>query len=463
MSALQATLQLQLDCSVGPNNVPQSSSDWLASLGLQQYSAAFFAAGYGDTDTLSGLSRKHINEMALFQKGGIPSAHIKLLLEASKQFQSRQLGQPHQLQSLQQPPSGHPLQPPASSLGHVHQHAAVGTSVQTQPASQSPALSRLHQVRLDNTASSCTSASSFDSGYDTEDLSAQASLDSTTDLLHPGDAPTALVPPINYAATSQQQSRTAQASAARDGPSQQHLQQLYSEMQEDYQRLQQLHPAPKRFLAADRSSTSNSAHVNSSQSKLQQLPPASSKFEAANRSAAPESFPVSSNQGKLLQPGVQAQGLPTSKRQGPFTGQPGTNAKAASKSGEAIPAVSEGAVGTARRQDAAVQGPSLDTRGGRAPAAAQAEPDQGRSKAETSEKRAAPASSAAEVVQQMWKRRLKQPGEPFVHVYTNFHTLSKVLHTNAGLDNTSRTHTRCPCSHMQHTFVELLSVSTHAL
>lgn len=433
MSALQAdmeTLQLQLVCFVGPNIVPQSSSDWLASLGLQQYSAAFFAAGYGDTDTLSGLSRKHINEIALFQKGGIPSAHIKLLLEASKQFQSRQLGQPHQLQSLQQPPSAHPLQPPASSLRHVHQHVAVGTSVQTQPASQSPALSRLHQARLDNTASSYTSASSFDSGYDTEGLSAQASLDSTTDLLHPIDAPTALVAPGNTAAISQQQPRTAQDSAGRDGPSQQHLQQLYSEMQEDYQRLQQLHPASKRFPAADRSS-------------------------------APDSAPANNNQGKLLQPGIQVKGLPFSKKQGLFTGQSGTNAKAASKRGEASPAVSEGAVGTANRQDAVVQRPSMQKRR-EEPPAGQAGPDRGRSKAETSEKRAAPASSAAEVVQQMRKRRLKQPGEPFVHVYTNFHTLSKVLPTYGAFDDTSCIHTRRPCSHMQQTFVELLSVSTHA-
>lgn len=317
---LHVILQLHVDHWVAvPLNLPPSSSDWLAQIGLQQYSAAFYAAGYGDTDTLAGLSRKHINEISLFQKGGIPSPHIKLLLDASKQFCHGYHSSSQQSQLVQQNSSAKPAQP-------------LGThgNVQYQPALQTPATGRLHGTELADTVSSYTSAGSFDSGYDTEDTATQSSLYSTAQLAQ------STTSGLEASTNTRDQSLVARRSTAGNGPSQQHLQQLYAEVQEDYKRLQQLHPASGRLRADIRSPAP---------------PPKRSGLSHAGH--------------------LQSAVLVKHAKKGPVQ---------AASSGHVSKAVGEG--------------------------------------------------SAAQMVKQMRKSKSAQRDEPFVHVYTNFHTLSKVVQSN---------------------------------
>ena len=398
------SLELNKCRVAGPHELPLSSSEWLTALGLQQYSAAFFAAGYGDIDTLSGLSRKHVNEIALFQKGGIPSAHIKLLLEASKQFSSRQLA--HSQQPLSAPPSSVLKdQSAVATQSQVYVHAAPTHSNLHQPDLQSSSVGRLHQARLANTASSYTSATSFDSGYDTDDASAQNSLDSTSELLTSIDKHTSTGPSLNATAASQASSQTVHSSAAKeDGPSQQQLQKLYNAMQDDYKRLQQLHPASGRLHAGKQP-------VSSVKSRAEKDIPSNASQLSSAATAQPTMVHMHLTP---KQQGVQASMTAPQQRQSHQ--QQVSNVREQQHSTAACDGAAAPAVGAARPN--AHQAPIQHHVAKGPPAKAVFVAGSGR---------VTSGSTAAHLVKQMRKRKTAMQEEPFVHVYTNFHTISKVL------------------------------------
>lgn len=373
--------------------VYDTSAAWLQSIGLQQYSAAFFAAGYADTDTLKGLSRKHVNEVALYQQGGISSAHTKLLLASAKQFSGHQVAGLQESQLLHTAAPDSQLTSPGASAPQIQVHATSSNDQSSQQAVQASALGRLHQDRLANTASSYSSASSF---Y-TEESTSEASLASFT-----SEADSARPVPHRLASQTKQdyQSTTrAQDTGARPGPTQADLLQLYSAMQEDYRRLQMEHPAPVR----PQDGSDWTRHTTSAVNTQAALQPSESRQPQSVPTAPGTRLPVLSVANRERDQGHQ---------------QPHANA---ATNGAPLPAVASKLQKPRLRAAHAVRQPVAKTASAKRkltteqlanPSPAQQESDKvGLDQKNTVAQR---------------RRRTGLHADPFVHIYTNFHTITKV-------------------------------------
>lgn len=370
---------------------PQQNStfSWLVALGLQHHYAAFYSSGYGNVHSLVGLTRNHLNVIAQACPEGLPEEHKQAILAAAQQLSvdpSETVG----ANTTAAPTHGQ------SSSTSAQPHGTV-RSEQQQQARLPTGTNRLASHALDSSISSYTSFTS-----DSES-------DSTLDASHgstgqPGTAATA------RQASCPAPSRVA-AALDRPAPSQSQLQVLYSQMEADYKRLQD-RPAHSRApshppLHADApSSTSGSTAMAASnrQGSRQPAPVAASPATKGKSGAEPVCIQVAA--------GVPASAAGLQQAQAPAPGKAkGLNQHSRLVGGGVSPVV----------------GPDQGylAGGGGALSGAGDNPETvGIVRA--TEGGGVQRASAAAAVKQMRKQKGALPAEPFVQVFTNFHTLSKV-------------------------------------
>ena len=385
---------------------PQQNStfSWLAGLGLQQHYAAFYSAGYGNVHSLVGLTRNHLNVIGQACPDGLPEEHKQIILAAAQQ-----LGVEHS-------PTFSAQTTAAPSHGQ-----SVGTSTHAdetvRPAQQQQALPlkgtiRLASHALDNSTSSYTSFTS-DSGSD-------CTVDASRVSISRSDT----------AATSRQASRQtpSRLAAAPDkpAPSQSQLQVLYSQMEADYKKLQD-RPAHSRAFSQPHIHAAAPIHTSLSSASPQHHTSDLTAVAAPNRQGRGQSLTLASSlaakgrsdAGSLQGPAcvLVAAGTPVSA-----TGLQQAEASApgrASRSNRHSHLMG-GGVSPAVRTDPGCLTGNGGALGGAGDKLGQA--GQVRAMKGVGVQR----MSAAAAVKQLRKQKSALPAEPFVQVFTNFHTLSKV-------------------------------------
>lgn len=332
--------------------------------------------------SLVGLTRNHLNVIGRSCPGGLPEEHKVAILAAAKHLSpGEQAGTA--AQSASTPPSAS-SQPNLAAA--ADQQAAAPRKGTNRPASHA----------LDSSISSCTSFAS-DSESDTSLGASRGSI----------------------ARQALQQAPSRLAGPGKPAPTQSQLQALYSEMEADYKRLQ------------DRSAQSRASSHPPLQAGTAQAPTSDiSAVAAPNRQGKRPSPTVASlppAKGKVsavsllgLAPIQIAAGIPPSAA--------GLQQAKASAPGKANRSSQPSKLVTGRFPSAAeaehgVNGSEGGLQGAGNRITGVAANQGGERKASGSEVQRV---SAAAVVRQMRKQKRALPEEPFVQVFTNFHTLSKV-------------------------------------
>ena len=383
---------------------PQHNStfSWLAGLGLQQHYSAFYTAGYGNSDSLVGLTRNHLLVIGQICPDGLPEEHKQIILAAAQQ-----LGVDHSPSFSTQTAAAPSHGQSASTSAH--------TDEAVRPDQQALPLKGTRALASHSPDSSILSYCSFtsDSGSDCT-LNASHSSISQTDT----------------AAMARQTSRQAPSRLAaapdKPAPSQSQLQVLYSQMEADYKKLQD-RPAHSRALSHPPVHT-----AAASQTSL--------------TSASPQHYTS----------GITAVTAPT--RQG--RGQLLAVASSPAAKGKTVPDVLKGPaylhkapvipVSASGLQQAKASAPGKASRlnrhsqliGGKVSPSVGADPGRvaggGGAASGTEDRQEEPGPvrgleaggaqrvSAAAAVKQIRKQNSALTAEPFVQVFTNFHTLSKV-------------------------------------
>lgn len=376
---------------------PQQNStfSWLVALGLQQHYAAFYSSGYGHVHSLVGLTRNHLHVIEQACPEGLPEEHKQAILAAAQQ-----LGGIDHSQTVGAKPTA----------AFTHGQSA-GTFAQphntVRPEQQQQA--RLASHALDSSISSCTSFTS-----DSES-------DSTLDASHGSTGQ------LGTAATARQASRLALSRAAsaldKPAPSQSQLQVLYSQMEADYKRLQD-RPAHSKTPSQPSLHAEPPAHTSHSSASPQHQTSGSTAVTASNRQGSRQPASLATSKGRSGAGHLQgpvciqvAAGAPTSA-----AGLQQAQASAAGKArglSQHSHLVSGGVSPVAGPDQGYLAG------GGGARSGAGDNPEAvGRTR--DTKGGGVQHLSAAAAVKQMRKQKSALPAEPFVQVFTNFHTLSKV-------------------------------------
>lgn len=341
--------------------------------------------------SLVGLTRNHLNVIEQACPEGLPEEHKQAILAAAQQL-SVDHSQTVGAKTTAAPTHGQ------SSSTFVQPHGVARSEQQQQPRLPT-GTNRLASHALDSSISSYTSFTS-DSGSD-----------STLDASHgstgqPGTA-----------ATARQASRPAPSRVAaaldKPAPSQSQLQVLYSQMEADYKRLQDRPshsraPSHPPLHAAAPSNTSGSTAVAASnrQGSRQPASAAASPATKGKSGAKPVSIQVAAGVP------ASAAGLQQAQAQAPAAGKArGLNQHSRRVSGGVSPVVGPD------QGSLAGGGGALSAAGDNLEAVGQVRGTKGG---------AVQRLSAAAAVKQMRKQKSALPAEPFVQVFTNFHTLSKV-------------------------------------
>ena len=404
-----------MSCDVDADRIPQQNSTltWLAALGLQQYYAAFYQAGYGNLHTLEGLTDNHLNVIEQGCHGGLPAEHRRVILSAARHLTASQ--------SSQATEPGAPAAPNAKSLPVFEGISSLPRSVK-QPEADSqaaPLEASLQATTAESTASHAVHSSmpSFVSI-----ASSSSNANSTVEQRQASTVGSSTAAPAGHAL---QQEHTRPAAQGKPAPSQSQLQKLYSQMEADYKKLQDrpaharasAHPplhggAPIQFSSSRISSQHQDSGIT-----------ADKQFNSHSAAAVPASLgkaTPSKDQARLSIPQglnhIQAAAgisLSAAGLQQARPSLPGNRAQQQS--------VSRASAGNSghRLSGADANTHRADRRLGRAG---------GRLKADQVKSNAAGAErvSAAAAIKQMRQETGTRFEEPFVQVFTNFHTLSKV-------------------------------------
>lgn len=334
--------------------------------------------------SLVGLTRNHLNVIGQGCPGGLPEEHKVAILAAAKHLTSGE-------QAVTAAQSA--CTPPRAST----QPNLAAAADQQAAALQAPprnGTNRLASHALDSSISSCTSFAS--------DNESDTSLDASRGS-------------IARQALQQAPSRLA-SGPDRPAPSQSQLQALYSELEADYRRLQ------------DRSAQSRASSHPPLQAGTAQAPASGmSAVAAPNRQGKrpPPTFASPPAKGKvsavsLLGPApiLVAAGIPPSaaglqQAKAPAPGKANRSSQHSKLVTGRFPSAADhevsGGEGGLQRAGDRLSGVAAN--------------QGGESKASGSEVQRVTAAAA---VRQMRKQKRALPEEPFVQVFTNFHTLSKV-------------------------------------
>ena len=361
--------------------------------------------------SLVGLTRNHLNVIGQGCPDGLPEEHKQIILAAAQQL-SVDHSSTFSAQTTAAPSHGQ------SGNTSTHADESVGPA-QQQQALLFKGTNRLASHALDSSISSYTSFTS-DSGSD-------RTLDASHGSISRSDT----------AATARQASRQAPSRLAaapdKPAPSQSQLQVLYSQMEADYKKLQD-RPAHSRAFSQPHTHAAAPIHTSLSSASPQHRTSGLTAVAAPNRPGRGQSLTVASSPaakgragpGDLQEPAcVQvAGGIPISA-----AGLQQAEASAAVKASRSKrhSHLIGGGVSPAARADPgclAGDGGALGGAGDKLGGAGQVRGVKGGGVQRV---------SAAAVVKQLRKQKSALPAEPFVQVFTNFHTLSKVgthLHLN---------------------------------
>lgn len=297
------------------------------------------------------------NHLSVIQRscpGGIPDKHRQAILAAARQLSTQQSFAPQHA-----PVSAHSA-PPKTSFIQASGAQPGAPAVEQEPAQQGRpgAALQTQATRLTDSSVLGSSWSSYTSAESSEDDLDSTQADSRTSTLQISTAASAINQP-------QHVESNAADDASRPAPSQHQLQELYSQMEADYKKLQE-RPAQAR------AAVKHQAHAATQETGAASTPAAGGGNVPDSVQRAPKMV-VGSGYGQAA---LQAQAKhPNRLEQG--QGQQQGNATAATPKG-AVDNVVSGA-------------------GGRL--------------------------GAAVALKQMKKGKKSWPDEPFVQVFTNFHTL----------------------------------------
>jgi len=196
---------------------------------LQQYYSAFYTAGYSNVSSLVGLTDNHLNVIQRSAPGGIPEEHRGIILAAAKQLSTQQPLAFLDTANLAESAS---LKPNASAAATAQPNHSAATVAQDS-AQQERAEAGLHTQAgrlaesngLGSTMSSYTSFGSSGSDLDTTQADSRASTLQSS-------LASAAVQGLQHGHNG------VVDNVDRPAPSQHQLQELYSQMEADYKRLQ---------------------------------------------------------------------------------------------------------------------------------------------------------------------------------------------------------------------------------
>ena len=380
---------------------------------MQNYFTAFSAAGYGSVHSLVGLTDNHLTVIGRGSPGGLPDEHRRIILAASQQ-----LGTSQSLQSAATAtaagkvpnPTTASLQPslqpgPLISRQQVDQQAAPG-----QPPHRTGTARLVASHGLDSSMSSFTDFSSSGSETGSYASTVQSSIAAPTRRAAPQE-PSRLAPAVDKPA-----------------PSQCQLQELYSHLQADFQKLQ---PRPVHLRASNHPTLPAVPVTANSFSPVLPLPQASATSAAAGREVSNEVAIAASQPAAASRlsgngrhgPKINMQaaaGIPATAAALPQarSAPPKQPSRSQQQSHPAAAVVAK-VNGTSSSSSRAKQSLIEAAHGSDRITLEQADPAKGT--ASQVER-----VSAAAAVKQMRKENKAQSEEPFVQVFTNFHTLSKV-------------------------------------
>ena len=364
-----------------------STLSWLTALGLQQHYTAFHRAGHGDVQSLMGLNGNHLIVIERGVPGGLPAGHKRAILLAAHHLTSAHSGAAAPNDASRVPSLDRSPQPET-----LHPGTGIGPEA-LAPQAPLPTDAARHAASraLDSSMSSYTSFTSSGSESDsTLDHNLSRSSTANPSTVTPARKPLQL-----------EQSRLA-ATTVKPAPSQSQLQELYSQMEEDYKKLpdRPMHPRLSSQPPMSVNNVSSSAALP--QPRMSGISATPGRGSSSNTpTAAPPSVPDSRaavGGARHIQSGagvaVNAAQLPQTTAVLPARVNRPTQQTSTSGRGPQVSAAHH-----RRTSGSAHTG---------------AQPGQVEQRV-----------SAAEAVRQIRKEKKVQPDEPFVQVFTNFHTIAK--------------------------------------
>lgn len=386
--------------------------NWLAALGLQQHYAAFYQAGYGNTHSLAGLTDNHLNVIEQGCPGGLPAEHRRVILSAAQQLNVSQ--------SFQATAQGAATAPNAKSL-------PVLNGISSLPRSETHPEADLQAAPLEASLQSTTAGSiAVDRSMSpfASIASSNSNADSAVQQRPASTMQSSIAAPAKRAPQQEQSRPAAQGKAA---PSQSQLQELYSQMEADYKKLQDRPAHPRAYshppLHGGAPIPTSSSPLSSQHqiSGISALCAADRHVNRHDSVSVPASVPKaggSKDHSTLSIP----QGIHIPAAAGISVNAAGLQQARPSLSRNRAQQQSQSAANRAAagEADCRFSGVESNIHGH------DMKPDGAVSRLKADQVKISAAVSAAAAIKQMRKDKRARPEEPFVQVFTNFHMLSKV-------------------------------------